>query len=196
MDTVRYVLAVLMVILTPPAVAYWFAIHPFVGFWRRLGTKPALTVLWAGFIAAIRGCWSIRDVLVGRDLGTSTWLFVPGLALYLVAAVLSRAVSRQLTMRILVGVPELDAGPGPGRLLREGIYGRVRHPRYAAFLIGCVGIALIVNYVGVYVMSVLLFPALHVVAIIEERELRARFGADYEAYSAEVPRLVPRLRGG
>jgi len=195
MDAVRHVLAVLMVVLTPPAVIYWLVIHPFVGFWRRLGTKPSLVILWAGFSAAIWGCWQVRDVLVGRDLGTNLWLFVPGLALYIVAAWMSRAVSRHLTLRILAGVPEINAA-GPGRILREGIYGRVRHPRYAAFLVGCTGIALIVNYTGLYVMAVALFPALHVVAILEERELRARFGGDYEAYAAEVPRLVPRLRRG
>jgi len=194
MDTVRYVLAVLMVILTPPAVVYWFVIHPFVGFWRRLGPRPSLVILWVGFGAAIWGCWRFRELLVGRDLGTNLWLFVPGLALYIIAAWLSRAVSRHLTLRVLAGVPELDAA-GPGKVLREGIYGRVRHPRYAAFLVGCAGIALIANYAGIYVMAVLLFPALHLVAILEERELRARFGADYEAYAAEVPRLVPRRRG-
>jgi protein-S-isoprenylcysteine O-methyltransferase Ste14 len=194
MDGFRHVVAILLAVMAPPAVAYWFAIHPFVGFWRRLGLKPSLAVLWTGFAAVMWACWHFRDVMVGRDLGTNPWLIVAGLALYVVAVRISRAVSRQLKLRILVGIPEIDAA-GPGRVLREGIYGRIRHPRYAAFLAGCAGGALIVNHTGTYLVVAALLPALHIVALLEERELRARFGAEYEAYAAVVPRLVPRLRG-
>lgn len=191
MDGFRYVVALLMALSIPAAVIYWLAIHPFVAFWRRLGPKLSFTVLGSGFAGCVWVCWLLRDTLLGRDLGTNWWLIAPGLALYLAAAQMSRAVARHLSLRILVGWPEIATGNGPGKLLNEGIYARVRHPRYAAFLLGSAGIALIVNYVGLYVMTALLFPALHLIAVIEERELRQRFGAGYIAYSAAVPRLVP-----
>ena len=35
MDQVRYVVAVLLVVFTPPAMLFWFVVHPFTGFWRR-----------------------------------------------------------------------------------------------------------------------------------------------------------------
>jgi len=38
MDTFRYVLAVMLVISLPPAIAYWFVIHPFAALWRRVGS--------------------------------------------------------------------------------------------------------------------------------------------------------------
>jgi protein-S-isoprenylcysteine O-methyltransferase Ste14 len=193
MDGFRYVVAVLVAVSVPPAILYWFGIHPFAGFWRRLGPKRAYTVLALGFAVVVWLCWRLRDPLLGRDLGTRGWLIAPGVLLYLVAAYLSREVQRHLSLRILLGVPEIVAGSGPGKLLREGIYGRVRHPRYTSFLIGSAGSALIVNYLGIYVMTAALFPALHVIAIIEERELRQRFGADYAAYAAAVPRLIPRF---
>ena len=194
MNVVRYALAVLLAISMPPAVVYWYALHPFAAFWRRLGPKPAFTIIGIGFVGGIWGCWLIRDTLVGRDLGPSIWLIIPGLALYLVAAWIHVQVRRHLSLRILVGWPELASGQGPGKLLNEGIYARVRHPRYAAFLIGCLGVAMIVNYLGIWILAILVFPAMHLLAVIEERELRQRFGAEYDAYAAAVPRLIPRFR--
>ena len=196
MDGFRYFMAVLMAVSVPSAVLYWFAIHPFVGFWRRLGTKLSFTMLTLGFVGCIYACWLIRATLVGRDLGTNWWLFVPGLLLYLAAARMSIAVRRHLKLRTLVGLPEIAMDGGAGKLLNEGIYGRIRHPRYAAFLLGSAGVALIVNYSGLYVITAVSFPALHLIAVIEERELHERFGAAYAEYAAAVPRLIPRFRGG
>jgi len=196
MDGFRYVFAVLTAMTLPPAIVYWLAVHPFVGFWRRLGGKISFTILGLGFLYVVYVCWLWRTSLVGRDLGTNWWLIVPGIALYLLAARMTRETARQLSFRTMLGVPEISPDRTPGRLLREGVYARVRHPRYASFLVGVVGIALIVNYAGLYVLAALSFPALHLVASLEERELRDRFGDEYDAYSATVPRLIPRLRRG
>jgi len=193
LDGFRYVVGVLAALSLPPSIAYWLVIHPFVGFWRRLGPKPAFAIIWAGFVAGIYGCWLIRGALLGRDLGTNGWLIAPGLLLYLAAARVSREATRHLNLRMLIGLPEVATANRPGKLLSQGIYARIRHPRYAAYLLGALGLALIVNYSGLYLMAILLFPALHLVAVIEERELRHRFGDAWVAYSAAVPRLIPRL---
>lgn len=193
MDGFRYVVGVLMAVTVPPAVVYWFVVHPFVGFWRRLGSRVALTLLGLGYAACLFGCWLLRDALLGQDLGTNWWLIVPGLVLYLFAAGISVVVNRHLKFKTLIGVPEIATEKGPGKLLRDGIYGRVRHPRYASFLIGIAGFALIINYAGLYVMAALMFPALHVIAVLEERELHDRFGEAYAEYCAAVPRLIPRF---
>lgn len=196
MDGFRYVMGVLMAVTVPPAVIYWFVVHPFAGFWRRLGTRTSFTILGIGYAAALYGCWLMRDTMMGRDLGTNWWLIVPGLVLYLAAAQISVAVNRHLKFRTLVGIPEIAADKGPGKLLREGVYGRIRHPRYAAFLLGITGFAMIINYAGLYVMAALMFPALHGVAVLEEREMHDRFGDEYAEYCAAVPRLIPRLGRG
>jgi protein-S-isoprenylcysteine O-methyltransferase Ste14 len=54
--------------------------------------------------------------------------------------------------------------------------------------------ALIVNYVGVDVLSVAAIPMFYAIIVLEERELIDRFGATYREYQREVPRLVPRWR--
>ena len=44
MDRVRYYLALLILALVPPTILFWFSIHPFIRFWRRLGTRLTLVV--------------------------------------------------------------------------------------------------------------------------------------------------------
>ena len=38
-DLARYALGALLVILLPPAIAYWLIVHPFIGFWLRVGDR-------------------------------------------------------------------------------------------------------------------------------------------------------------
>jgi protein-S-isoprenylcysteine O-methyltransferase Ste14 len=62
------------------------------------------------------------------------------------------------------------------------------------FTLGMIGWSLFVNYVGLYVMTGLCFVLLWVIVLLEERELRERFGQAYVDYSARVPRFVPRIK--
>lgn len=49
------------------------------------------------------------------------------------------------------------------------------------------------NYPAVYLAWLLWIPGVYVTVLFEERELRQRFGAEYEEYCREVPRFIPRL---
>ena len=55
-------------------------------------------------------------------------------------------------------------------------------------------IALAVNYLAVYLLLILYIPVIYLVVVLEERELRERFGIAYDRYCREVPRFIPRLR--
>lgn len=191
-DAARYVLSVLTVITLPPALIWWYLVHPFVGFWRRVGPAGTIVTMIVLFLVGMAGLFAVRDLLVGRDLGFS-WLLTCG-AVVLVAASVTIAVRRRrhLTTRILAGVPELEGGGG-GELLTDGIYGVVRHPRYVEVALGTLGYALFANYVGVYVVALLTLPTLHGIVLLEERELEDRFGQAYRDYAARVPRYLPRF---
>lgn len=193
MDTVRYVLAVLIVSWLPPAMLWWFVVHPFIDVWRRVGPRLTLTILGTLAAGCVVGLTMIRDRLVGADLGTHYPLLV--LAIGLAAASTWIAVTRrkQLTTRILVGIPELERD-SDGTLLTEGLYARVRHPRYLEVWVGTLAYACAANYVGAWIVWLATGPALHLIVLLEERELRDRFGAEYDAYASRVPRYVPRRR--
>jgi protein-S-isoprenylcysteine O-methyltransferase Ste14 len=166
MDSVRYVLALVMVVLIPTITLSWLVIHSWVRFWRR-----------------------------SVEFGTSVPLVVLGALCVAVAVVMAREVRRQLTPRILLGLPEIIPHGRPGRLLTGGIYAHLRHPRYVESLLGLVGCALIANYLTLYGIVALSFPVIYFIVLLEEKELRDRFGAEYVEYCRRVPRrFVPRLR--
>jgi protein-S-isoprenylcysteine O-methyltransferase Ste14 len=72
------------------------------------------------------------------------------------------------------------------------VYAVIRHPRYVAFLLGVLGWSLMVNWGSAYLVWLVSVPAIWGVTVLEERELRERFGAPYDEYRARVPRFIPR----
>jgi len=71
----------------------------------------------------------------------------------------------------LVGVTELSrTGHETGKLLREGIYTRLRHPRYASAALGLIGNALLINYLGLNILFLLLIPLGVWLLALEERD--------------------------
>ena len=83
---------------------------------------------------------------------------------------------------------------GAGRLATTGAYSRIRHPQYAGFLLVMVGLLLQWPTLLTLAMFPVLVFAYWRLALSEEREVRRRFGAEWDAYAARTPRFVPGLR--
>lgn len=193
MDTVRYYLALILVVTYPPAFGFWFVVHPFVGFWRRRGTWITYGLMFPAMIVSCAGLYAARDLLLRVQFGTSRILFAFGAALYAAAIVVEVMCRRFLSLRTLLGVPEIKAPEeGPGTLLCEGIYARVRHPRYVGVMLGGFGFAIASNYLAAYLTMIALVPVAYALTVIEEQELVQRFGDEYLQYRARVPRFIPR----
>ena len=102
---------------------------------------------------------------------------------------------RHLSIATLIGIPELSpTEQRKGRLLQDGIYRVVRHPRYLSAGVGVVANTLFINYAGLYILILLLVLPGYVMTVLEERELIGRFGEEYQRYQREVPRFIPRWR--
>lgn len=195
-NTFRYILGVLLVVGLPPGVAWWFIVHPFVGLWRKVGVRGTMIVMTLFFAASLTGLAVIRDALLGPDLGLRWPLVGLGAALAAAAIIIGVKRRRYLTMRILAGVPEVESEVEKrGKLLIEGPYALVRHPRYVEITLATFGYAAIANYLGCWIVAILTIPVIHLVVILEERELVDRFGDAYREYAARVPRYLPRRRG-
>lgn len=192
LDRIRYALGALLAISLPPAVVYWFILHPFIGFWRRVGMRTTYWFIGVFYLGSVVALFFVRDALLGRDLGLSLPATLAAVPLLVTSGVVARKRKRHLSFKILAGVPEVSPEAGGTGLLTEGIYGRIRHPRYVEFTLGCVGWALVINYAGLYLLVALSLAALYAIVLIEERELRERFGQAYVDYASRVPRFIPR----
>jgi protein-S-isoprenylcysteine O-methyltransferase Ste14 len=128
------------------------------------------------------------------EFGSHPLLMVPAALLIVLSAILRALVSRHLTKWILLGLPELAPEQFHTPLLTDGVYARVRNPRYLQVLVGVAGVALLSNYLAGYVLFFVTLILLRVIIWMEEKELRNRFGKSFDEYCALVPRLVPRWR--
>ncbi len=79
------------------------------------------------------------------------------------------------------------------RLAVSGVYERMRHPKYVAFVLILFGFLL----QWPTLLTLVMFPVLLVMygrlAVTEEAEMRAQFGGEYERYAARTPRFIPRM---
>ena len=192
MDTFRYVMALIVIMSLVPAVLLWFLIHPFGAFWRRL--PPGITYLILGVVTALMmgGVYRARGTLMVGDLGTSYATLALGLVAMGLGTLIALQRRKHLTYRILSGLPQVSAQQYPGTLLTQGIYGKIRHPRYVEVTLWVLGYALITNYLAMYLATLLTVPSLLLIVAMEERELEERFGEEWRAYRDSVPRFIPK----
>ena len=147
-DRIRYAIALLLVVTSPGSVLFWFPIHPFAAFWRRVGAGWAYVTgfgVYAGSAAVLAAC---RHTLLSVDFGTSAIAITVGVLLFVAQFWVLRRWRRVLTVRTVLGMTELAADRQLGALVTDGIYACVRHPRYVQIIVGCAGYACVSNYLG------------------------------------------------
>jgi protein-S-isoprenylcysteine O-methyltransferase Ste14 len=194
MDGIRHLLALLLWVAFPPALVFWLLLHPFVRFWRRLGPVASYAALGSLVVAGMVGLYALRERALAVDLGTRPPLVAAGIVLLGTAAAARWRIERELTTRVLLGLPELSPVQHPGALVTTGPYAVLRHPRYAQLTLALLGWALLSNHLVSYLIFGLWLPVLWATVRLEERELHDRFGAEWEAYARRVPRFLPRRR--
>ncbi len=193
LDAARYALALLSLATIPWAIAFWYLVHPLVGLWRRVGPTRTYALLGALLAAWIAATWQWREPLLAVVYGTGpAWWGAAGIC-YALALSIETSCRRHLSWRVLVGLPELRPQPGCTRLLQEGIYARLRHPRYLAVSFALLALALFCNYLATWLLLGLWLLALPGLVVLEERELVERFGEPYVQYARRVPRFLPRF---
>jgi protein-S-isoprenylcysteine O-methyltransferase Ste14 len=194
-DRVRYYYGILNLIVLPPGLLFWFLIHPWARRWRRLGLIRTYLIVVPVSVAFGALLFRFSDLLLGVDLGTNWTLVAVALVLFSISNWLHLRIRRHLTFATMAGIPELSpTGQPKGRLLQDGIYRVVRHPRYLSAGLGAIANALFINYAGLYILILLLVPVGYLMIALEERELIDRFGEEYRKYQREVPRFIPRWR--
>ena len=81
------------------------------------------------------------------------------------------------------------------QLCQEGPYSICRNPLYLFSGLGGLGVVIISERLILVIVFLLVFCTnFFLIVKFEEKRLRLLFGAEYERYTARVPRLIPRLR--
>ncbi len=193
MDRVRYYAALYLLMAAPGAILYWFSIHPFIRFWRKVGARRTVFLHYGLIVAVAIGVFQIRKPLLSVEFGTHPALVAVAVVWFAATIVMGVITSKHLKKKILWGIPELDPERQGVPLLTQGSYSRVRHPRYLQVMLSFFAWSLFTNYLANYVLAALTVIVLLVVISMEEKELRERYGAAYDDYCARVPRLIPRF---
>jgi hypothetical protein len=132
--------------------------------------------------------------------------FLPGPGLFdqaMIAAALGFATSAagEFVRASTIGLQYIVRGGRDRRvyakdLVTGGLYSHTRNPMYVGNMLILVGLAIASNS-WTCVAVAIPFYAFVCAAIVaaEERYLRDRFGADFDAYCRDVPRWLPRLSG-
>lgn len=192
MDAFRHYVALVLVIFMPPVLLYWCLLHPWVVFWRRFSPAISMTMLWSAVLLLMAGLFLLRNHFLSQDYGLNPFLFAAGVVCMSTSAWLRRKIGAKMKLRTLAGLPEVAPDRHPQRLITDGLYARVRHPRYLQLLLGLLGWSLIANHPASYVACVLWIPGIWLIVVLEEKELRRRFGREYDEYCLRVPRFMPR----
>jgi len=191
MDTFRYAVALLLVLIVPAIFVYWFLLHTLLPVWRRLGGTASMVLLWLCFAAAAALVSLWRGALLWNDYGFNPLCTVVGVICLAGAAVFRVQIERFLPWKAQVGLPEIDAAQHPQRLVTEGPYAHTRNPRYVQIFLALIGWAFLANYAAGYLFALMWAPLAAVIVFFEERELGRRFGPEYESYRERVARFWP-----
>src|SRR5262245_19133784 len=150
--------------------------------------KLLLTVAWMSFFVPI--VWIASDAFAFAEYELRAVPLVAGTVLLALSLWLFHRSHADLGTNWSI---TLEVREGH-TLVTRGVYGRIRHPMYASLLLYGVGQALVVpNWIAgpSYIAALSLLVLFRIGP--EERMMRERFGAEWDAYAARTKRLVSRV---
>jgi protein-S-isoprenylcysteine O-methyltransferase Ste14 len=182
-------IAAVVLFMQLPIPLYWFVVHPFRAFWRRYPRGVYVAGLACSWLPVTIALVAFHGVLF-RSGWPPPAEFAAGIALIFFEIWIFWRVTHDLGAARLVGQKELE---GTGEIQSQGIYARIRHPRYAGSFLAIVGACLLAGTRMAWMLAAIWLCLMTVVIALEEREMRARFGAQYLEFSRKTPRFLPRL---
>jgi protein-S-isoprenylcysteine O-methyltransferase Ste14 len=180
-------IAAIVLFLQLPIPLYWFVMHPQVDYWRKHQK--------AGYITGLLFSWlpvTTLLVIFHRRLFRATrpelWEIAVGFVLIIFEVWIFWRVKKDLGTPRLVGQTELSGG---GEIVHRGIYSRLRHPRYVGSFLAILGACFLAGARAMWIVAAIWLVLIRIAILLEERELRNRFGVSYAEYCLRVPRFVP-----
>ncbi|NHJ02409.1 MAG: isoprenylcysteine carboxylmethyltransferase family protein [Candidatus Heimdallarchaeota archaeon] len=98
------------------------------------------------------------------------------------------ALSPNFVLKQRGEVPEGKSYIHTTKLVKDGIYGVMRHPQYTGGIVIAFAMCLIIQAILTYFLAVIALITAYLSMVFEEERLLIKFGLDYESYKAKVPR--------
>jgi len=154
----------------------------------RGADRGSLALLWTTITLAIFAAIQVANRGATRLPGTPLRWALAG-----AAVVLAGLALRWTAILTLRGAFTVDVAIARDQhIVERGLYGALRHPAYSGSLLAFLGMALVF---GDWLAAPTLFVPIALAFLyrirVEERALRAAFGAEYERYSRRTRRLIP-----
>ena len=171
---------------------YWFLFHPAIRFWRKVGNRAFWLALpvWLIFGFAII---AERNRILSHRIERSAFTWAVGGILFVAASWLDSQTRHTFGLKRLVGLPELHPEHRLSGVVRIGVYGRMRHPRYLLYMLMVLSMAFLTGALPIFALALLNILLYQILAPLEERKLLDQYGTEYEAYQLQVPRFLPNL---
>ena len=192
MDLVLNLLATIVLTLILCGQLFWFLFHAFLSTWRSISFRLAYGLILFPVIALATSILTFRESLLAVHYAPHPLLIILGLCCYGANAWLYRLSRPFLPPHRLLGKHALE--PQQGELQTRGIFSATRNPRYLSAWLFVLAMALITNYLALYLLFFWSLLGFHLITLLEERELRERFGETYSLYCRTVPRYWPNWR--
>jgi protein-S-isoprenylcysteine O-methyltransferase Ste14 len=187
------VVAIIALLWYVPVIGVTTVVHVFIDCWRSYGVRSYYVfALVFGLLftnTALALPYILKPKVPLGMVGT-----IVGLALLAFALAFLSWSYQTLTFRTLAWMPEVEQDDqSPHSFVARGPYRLCRHPVYSAAFLILVAVFLAT---GVAIVAVPLVM-LAVLTVLEDRELKRRFGTSYEQYARKTPPLIwPRRRSG
>ena len=193
LDSLRPLVATSLLALYLPVPLYMIWIHAFGRVWKKMG-PASYAIHWTLYIVTVAAVVLCHRVWVWRAWPWPAWISWTGLFSLAIAAWLAYRTYATIPAKTLLTFRQIRPD-GDRRLIRDGILGTIRHPRYVMFTLLSLGNLLITGYPLVLVSLAVTIVVFAAVIRLEENELREYFGEEFEEYRRAVPAFFPRMTG-
>lgn len=157
--------------------------------WSTLGSAIFL-VIAPGFVAGLVPWWISQWQIEPALLGMPLLRWAGGILIALGACGLLDSFARFALQGLGTPAPLFPAR----HLVITGLYRYVRNPMYVAVVSLILGQGLVLGNAALIAYGALVWLLFHLFVLgYEEPTLRAKFGSEYSAFCAEVPRWIPRF---
>ncbi|MGI9104647.1 MAG: methyltransferase family protein [Pyrinomonadaceae bacterium] len=143
--------------------------------------------------AVVLGAWpglAVGFTRAGRFDSAGGWLVWTGISLLLVGVALRwtaiLTLRKFFTSRVTLIADH--------RIVRRGLYRRLRHPSYTGYLLVYLGLSLaLANWASLLIIMLPTLAAILYRIRVEEQMLRQTFGTEYDDYARRTKRLLPGI---